>query len=65
MLLILSMCSLSVSVCMSNVFVKTVYRKPPNISLGLIFVCKHFLVGLYMGGGAYIREGLYTDRILC
>ena len=51
--------------CMSNVFVKTVYRKPPNISLGLIFVCKHFLVGLYMGGGAYIREGLYTDRILC
>ena len=25
------------------------YRKPPNISPGLIFVRKHFLVGLYMG----------------
>ena len=35
-----------------------VYRKPPNISPGLIFVRKHFLVGLYMGG-------LYTDKILC
>ena len=27
------------------------YRKPPNISPGLIFVRKHFLLGLYMGGG--------------
>ena len=50
------------------------YRKPPNISPGLIFVRKHVLVGLYMGGliygRAYIRGGLYTgglytDRILC
>ena len=39
-----------------------VYRKPPNISPGLIFVRKHFLVGLYMGGS---RGGLYTDNILC
>ena len=42
------------------------YHKPLNISTGLIFVGKHFLVGLYMGGGrAYIRGGLYTDKILC
>ena len=48
-----------------NTFPLSNYRKPPNISPGLIFVRKHFLVGLYMGRGAYIREGLYTDRILC
>ena len=41
------------------------YRKPPNISPGLIFVRKHFWVGLYMEGGAYIQGGLYTDEILC
>ena len=52
--------------CLNNPeLVMDLYRKPPNISPGLIFVRKHFLVGLYMGGGAYIREGLYTDRILC
>ena len=39
------------------------YRKPPNISPGLIFVRKHFLVGLYMGG--LYTGGLYTDKILC
>ena len=33
------------------------YRKPPNISPGLIFVRKHFLVGLYMGG-------LYTGVLI-
>ena len=33
------------------------YRKPPNISPGLIFVRKHFLVGLYMGG-------LYTGGLI-
>ena len=33
-----------------------IYRKPPNISSGLIFVRKHFLVGLYMGG--LYSEGL-------
>ena len=37
------------------------YRKHPNISPGLIFVSKHFLVGLYMEGlmyrWAYIRNG--------
>ena len=40
------------------------YRKPPNISPGLIFVRKHFLVGLYMGRLIY-GGGLYTDKILC
>ena len=40
-----------------------IYRKPPNISPGLIFVRKHFFVGLYMGG---LYTGcLYTDKILC
>ena len=33
------------------------YRKPPNISPGLIFVRKHFLVGLYM-------RGLYTGGLI-
>ena len=33
--------------------VKVTYRKPPNISPGLIFVRKHFLVGLYIGGRIY------------
>ena len=32
------------------------YRKPPNISPGLIFVHMLFLVGLYMG--AYIQGGV-------
>ena len=41
-----------------------IYRKPPNISPGLIFVRKHFLVGLYMGRLIY-GGGLYTDKILC
>ena len=41
------------------------YRKPPNISPGLIFVRKHFLVGLYMGRLIYGGGGLYTDKILC
>ena len=35
----------------------TTYRKPPNISPGLIFVRKHFLVCLYMGG-------LYTGVLI-
>ena len=38
---------------------KTLYRKPPNISPGLIFVRKHFLVGLYRGG----EGGLYLGRL--
>ena len=33
-----------------------IYRKPPNISPGLIFVRKHFLVGLYMGGLIYGQD---------
>ena len=41
-----------------------IYRKPPIISLGLIQVHKPFLMGLYTGGGAYIRGGLYMDDIL-
>ena len=44
-----------------------IYRKPPNISPGLIFVRKHFLVGLYMGGliygRAYIRIGFCVSNI--
>ena len=39
------------------------YRKPPNISPGLIFVLFGGLI--HGGGGAYIRGGLYTDTILC
>ena len=39
------------------------YRKPPNISPGLIFVRKHFLVGLYMGG-AYTWEGLIYGGLI-
>ena len=38
-----------------------VYRKPPTISPGLIYFRKRFLMGLYKGGGAYIRVGLYMD----
>ena len=37
-----------------------IYRKPPNISPGLIFVRKHYLVGLYMGG----RGVLYTGGLI-
>ena len=37
----------------SSHVVRQVYRKPPNISPGLIFVHKHFLVGLYMRGLMY------------
>ena len=40
-----------------------IYRKPPNISPGLIFVRKHFLVGLYMGG-AYTWEGLIYGGLI-
>ena len=43
------------------------YRKPPNISHGLIFVRKQFLVGLYIGGliygGAYIRTRFCVSNI--
>ena len=35
-----------------------IYHKIPNISPGLIEVRKHFLVGLYSGGG------LYTERLI-
>ena len=38
---------------------KITYRKIPNISPGLIEVFKHFLGGLYSGGG------LYSEGILC
>ena len=46
--------------------VYVIYRKPPNISPGLIFVRKHFwwAYTFFFGGGAYIRVGLYTDKIL-
>ena len=36
---------------------KNVYRKPPNISPGLIFVRKHILMGLYTGWGLYTGGG--------
>ena len=43
----------------------TICRKPPIISPGLIQVHKPFLMGLYTGGGAYVRGGgLYMDDIL-
>ena len=34
-----------------------VYRKPTTIRPGLIYFRKRFLMGLYKGGGAYIRGG--------
>ena len=37
-----------------------IYRKIPNISPGLIEVRRP-----YLGGGAYIRGGLYSEGILC
>ena len=43
--------------------VNTLHAKPPNISPGLIFVRKHFLVDLYMGG--LYTGGVYPDKILC
>ena len=52
--------------------IESKYRKPPNISPGLIFVRKHFLVGLYTGGliyggliygRAYIRIGFCVSNI--
>ena len=46
--------------CITALFRKQ-YRKPPDISPGLIFVRKHFLVGHW----AYNIRGLYTDKILC
>ena len=48
------------SICTSDAWYIYIYRKPPNISPGLIFVQRHFLGGLYSGGlilgGAYIRR---------
>ena len=41
------------------------YRKSPTISPVLIYFRKRFLMGLYKGGGAYIRVGLYMDNLLC
>ena len=45
------------------------YRKPLNISLGLIFVRKHFLVGLYMeglifGGLRYVKDSLAVPALI-
>ena len=53
---------------------KSLYRKPPTISPGLIYFRKQFLMSLYKGGsiyrgliysGAYIQRGLYMDNLLC
>ena len=49
---------------------KSLYRKPPTISPGLIYFRKQFLMTLYKGGGvyiqgAYIQRGLYMDNLLC
>ena len=53
--------------CRSAHFTTIVYHKPPNISPGIIFVRKHFLVGLYMRGliygGAYIRTRFCVSNI--
>ena len=40
-----------------------IYRKIPNISPGLIEVCKHFL-GVYIRG-AYIQGEAYIRRAFC
>ncbi len=59
--------------CLDNAQIKYLttkqqYRKPSNISLGLVFIRKPFLMGLY-ADGLYMRGGgggcLYTDCILC
>ena len=48
------------------IFVDPEYRKPPNVSPGLIFVRKHsFWHGGLIHGGLIYGGGLYTDRILC
>ena len=41
-----------------------IYSKPATISPGLIYFRKRFLMGLYKGGGAYIR-GANTWTIFC
>ena len=41
-----------------------IYRKPPNISPGLILVRKPFLGGLYSGGGL-IFGGLIFGGVFC
>jgi hypothetical protein len=49
---------------------KSLYRKPPTISPGLIYFRKQFLMSLYKGGGggyiqgAYIQGGLYTAGVI-
>ena len=58
-----------------NYLHKSLYRKPPTISPGLIYFRKQFLMSLYKGGGsiyrgliysgAYIQRGLYIDNLLC
>jgi hypothetical protein len=45
-------------------YATSAYRKPPTISAGLIYFRKRFLMGLYKGGGAYIR-GANTWMIYC
>ena len=55
------------SIPKTDVGIYSRYRKPPNISPGLVLVrIKPFFDGL-IHGGAYIREGggLYTDEIWC
>ena len=37
--------------CIKAINKQVLYRKPPNISPGLILVRKPFLMGLYTGGG--------------
>ena len=60
-------CLLTTTVSGGHYFYSPVssYRKPPTISPGLIYFRKRFLMGLYKGGGAYIRVGLYMDDLLC
>ena len=41
------------------------YCKPLTISPGLIHFRKRFLMGLYKGGGAYIRGEANTWMIFC
>ena len=42
---------------------KSLYRKPPTISPGLIYFRKQFLMSLYTGGGLY-TGGLYTAGLI-
>ncbi len=50
---------LTISLASRHLVYSVKYHKPPNISPGLIFVRKPFLMGLYTGGLIYGGGGYY------